>query len=421
MKEGFVAEILRAAGTLRSGDPAGATGIIRAALAAGGLPMPTNPATAGTSGSSQPSREGTSGGSADRQASADQAHAQRHVLSGAAAEQPSAARGHRPRTSLREAVRILSEARKTALPGGNPAARGKPVPIPVPNGAEFRDLRYSCAAGARRYRLYVPASAAEGLQGLVVMLHGCTQSPEDFAAGTGMNGIAEANRLLVVYPAQTNRDNLMACWNWFRPGDQMREAGEPAIIAGLTESIRAEFGVPRGRVFVAGLSAGGAMAAIMGETYPDLVAAIGVHSGLAFGSANDVRSAFSAMQGQEVEAGLRGMHADPNRATPRLIVFHGSADSTVHPANAGRIVARHAGDPSRIVRSDHAAADGTRGYTRLVLPREAGVPALECWMIEGAEHAWSGGHPSGSYTDPRGPNASAEMVRFFLAGRGGEA
>jgi poly(hydroxyalkanoate) depolymerase family esterase len=292
----------------------------------------------------------------------------------------------------------------------------------VPDGAAFRELHYSCSAGARRYRLYVPASAGDGLQGMIVMLHGCTQGPEDFAAGTGMNPLAEENRLLLVYPGQTSRDNQMACWNWFRPEDQSRGIGEPAIIAGLTESIRSEFGIARGRVFVAGLSAGGAMAAIMGETYPDLYAAIGVHSGLAFGSANDVRSAFSAMRGQGMTPEKHvSSRANGNGPAPRVIVFHGSADSTVHPANARAIIARQADDPLRLLRTDYAPAGGVRGYTRLVLPGDDGTPVLECWMIDGAEHAWSGGHPSGSYVDPRGPDASAEMVRFFLAGRGGKA
>ncbi len=164
------------------------------------------------------------------------------------------------------------------------------------------------------------------------------------------------------------------------------------------------------------------MAAILGETYPDLYAAIGVHSGLAFGAAKDVQSAFSAMQGQGVAAeGQVGTRRNGDGPAPRVIVFHGSADSTVHPANARAIVARQAGDPSRLRRSDQSPASGARGYTRLVLPGEDGAPALECWMIDGAPHAWSGGHPSGSYTDPRGPSASAEMVRFFLAGQGEKA
>lgn len=396
MKEGFVAEILRAAGTLRSGDPAGATDIIRASLAAGGLANVGNAdAGAASEGGRTTPPDGPQVG---RKRSA-------------AAEQPATPPRRGLRKSLGDTIRHLKGS-QALRSGVTPGARG--TPVPTPEGAAFRDLSYSCAAGARRYRLYVPASAERGLQGMVVMLHGCTQSPEDFAAGTGMNAVAEENRLLVVYPAQTNRENAMSCWNWFRPGDQMRDAGEPAIIAGLTESIRAEFAIPGDRVFVAGLSAGGAMAAILGETYPDRYAAIGVHSGLAYGSANDVRSAFSAMQGQDVLAGMSA--GKPNGAARRMIVFHGSADATVHPANARRIVARQAGDPSRLVRSDHPSEAGLRSYTRLVLPGEDGAPALECWMIDGAEHAWSGGHPSGTYTDPRGPNASAEMVRFFLAG-----
>ena len=154
---------------------------------------------------------------------------------------------------------------------------GQSVPIPelpIPDGAMFLDLRYSCAAGARRYRLYVPSPAGEGLQGLIVMLHGCTQNPVDFAVGTRMNALAEEHRLLIVYPAQTRGDNPMSCWNWFRPGDQMRDTGEPAIIAGLTESVRVQYAIPTGRAFVAGLSAGGAMAAIMGETYSELYGAV---------------------------------------------------------------------------------------------------------------------------------------------------
>jgi len=394
MKEGFVAEILRAAGTLRSGDPAGVTDIIRASLAAGGL-----------------ARQGAAAAAVGPQATAERTSGPK---AGEDQPPPQRKRSARPRKSLGETVRILSNGRPALRHGRKLGAR-TPAAIPVPEGAAFRDLHYSCAAGARRYRLYVPASGADGLQGLVVMLHGCTQSPEDFAAGTGMNALAEENRLLVIYPAQTSQDNAMACWNWFRPGDQMRDAGEPAIIAGLTESVRAEFEIPGDRIFVAGLSAGGAMAAIMGETYPKLYAAIGVHSGLAYGSAHDVVSAFGAMKG-EGHVGdqiTRCGTADEN--APRVIVFHGSADRTVHPENARRIIARQGADPSRIRRTDHAPADGRHRYSRLVLPGADGTPLLECWMIEGADHAWSGGHPNGSYTDPRGPSASAEMVRFFLA------
>ena len=324
------------------------------------------------------------------------------------------------RKPLSEVVRTLRTGGKGLGLEGMMPGLGQPAhtpELPLPDGAKFLDLRYSCAAGARRYRLYVPSTAGEGLQGLIVMLHGCTQNPEDFAAGTGMNALAEEHRLLVVYPAQTGGDNSMSCWNWFRPGDQMRDTGEPAIIAGLTESLRDQYAVPKDRVFVAGLSAGGAMAAIMGETYPELYGAIGVHSGLAYGSANDVMSAFTAMRGQV------GIEQAPSRnggggpeAGPRMIVFHGSADTTVHPSNAGRIIASQGGSLEKASRTEHGPWGETRAYSRLVAERDDGTHGIECWMIEGAQHAWSGGHPSGSYTDPHGPNASKAMVRFFLNG-----
>ena len=386
MKEDHVAEILRATSALRSGDPAGVTAVIESALAAAGLTGKPNP------GIRLP------------------ATFQR------AAVPPRADRMRKP---LSEVVRTLraggSGLRLEGLPGlGRPPRRPD---LPLPDGARFLDLRYSCAAGARRYRLYVPASAGEGLRGLIVMLHGCTQTPEDFAAGTGMNALAEEHRLLIVYPEQTAGDNSMSCWNWFRPGDQMRDAGEPAIIAGLTESLRDEYDIARDRVFVAGLSAGGAMAAIMAETYPELYRAVGVHSGLACGSANDVMSAFTAMRGQVGIERRPSRHGGARPETaPRVIVFHGKADTTVHPSNAERIIAGHGSSLGKTSQTEHGSAGETRGYSRRVSKRDDGTHGLECWIIDGAEHAWSGGHPSGSYTDPRGPDASAAMVRFFLDG-----
>jgi poly(hydroxyalkanoate) depolymerase family esterase len=413
MNNDFVAEILRATGSLRSGDPSAATDIIQAALAAGGLSAPAafpgsrNPGAATwrrVAGSDAPYIEGTLVEERRDEATSSPPRPQRRHSE----------RLHKP---LAEVLRTLTEGRKGlglegSLPGLRLPARGPELPLP--EGAEFRDLTHACAAGARRYRLYVPASASNGLQGLVVMLHGCTQNPEDFAVGTGMNTLAEEHRLLVAYPAQTNGDNSMACWNWFRPGDQVRGAGEPAIIAGLTESLRDEFGVPRDRVFVAGLSAGGAMAAIMAETYPDLYAAAGIHSGLAYGSANDVMSAFSAMQGQAAVQRRPGRAADTGEGAPRVIVFHGSGDATVHPSNVDRIIAGLRDAAVRVERSQHPAVGAGRAHTRTVARRIDGAAAYETWMVDGAPHAWFGGDPSGSYTDPKGPDASAEMVRFFL-------
>jgi poly(hydroxyalkanoate) depolymerase family esterase len=411
MTDDFVAEILRATDTLRSGDPSGATAIIQAALAAGGLaPSPSDPKTSEAAPRISPRADiqtiehtATPGGP-------DRA---RERLSPRGC-------GHatRPRRPLGEVLRTLAKGRKAiGREGTPPGSRPRPFTkdLPLPDGAEFHQRHFSCAAGARRYRLYVPASAEQGLEGLIVMLHGCTQSPEDFAAGTGMNALAEKHRLLVVYPAQTNANNSMSCWNWFRPGDQMRDAGEPAIIAGLTKCVRDEFVVRHDRVFVAGLSAGGAMAAIMRETYPDLYAGIGIHSGLAYGSASDVVSAFGAMRGQSSIETVRRTSKGPR---PRMVVFHGSADTTVHPANADRIVAREDGSVERTFRSEQHSMGGKRGYSKVSVKEADGTHALECWVIYGAQHAWSGGSPAGTYTDPLGPDASAAMVSFFLTGRG---
>ena len=395
MNDKFLAEIMRATGDMRSGDPAGATAIIQAALAAGGL-------TGGLPGA-------TGAGFT----------APRTPLDAFDITSPDAFGGlarTRTRKPFGEVIRTLSEGRRErglggSLPGfGMPAARG-PEPA-LPEGAEFRDLSFTCASGTRRYRLYIPASGAADLKGLVVMLHGCTQTAEDFAAGTRMNEVAEKHGLLVAYPAQTGGDNSMSCWNWFRPGDQTRDAGEPAILAGLTESLREEFGIPRDRIFAAGLSAGGAMAAILGETYPELYAAIGVHSGLAHGAATDVVSAFGAMQGQGGAA--RRAPRGVAEQGPRVIVFHGTADTTVHPANGDQVIASHGGDLATMERVDAAGADDRRGATRRIAKRADGTIGLEHWLVEGAQHAWAGGDARGSSTDPRGPDASAEMARFFL-------
>lgn len=301
--------------------------------------------------------------------------------------------GARLRRPLREVVRLLKDGRLGAWNGAPaPAAPA----APVPEGARFEARHFACAAGGRDYKLYVPASRGTP-RGLVVMLHGCKQDPDDFAAGTGMNAVAEAEGMLVAYPRQGASDNLGSCWNWFRPGDQRRDAGEPAILAGLTGALVAEFGIDPERVFVAGLSAGGAMAAVLAETYPDLFAAAGIHSGLPTGAANDVVSAFSVMRG---EPGLGG----GGSTARRLIVFHGDADQTVHPANARRIVAGR-GNPAQVT---EGRKPGGRAY------RRSADGDTEVWIVEGAGHAWAGGRPDGSYSDPAGPDASAEMLRFFL-------
>lgn len=277
----------------------------------------------------------------------------------------------------------------------------------------FSQHTFANQAGQRSYKVYAPAGEARAEpMPLVVMLHGCTQDANDFAAGTRMNTLADDLGFVVVYPIQSPAANTSKCWNWFRPGDQRADQGEPSIIAGITREVMAAHRIDRSRVYVAGLSAGGAMAAVMVHTYPDLFAAGGVHSGLPAGSAHDLPSALAAMNGGKgVGPSKRGV-AQPVKAVRPLIVFHGDADHTVHPSNGARLMEPYQqGQPKDTERN--RATTGRR-YTREKISSAGGVDA-EYWLIHGAGHAWSGGGTDGSYTDPKGPDASAEMLRFFLA------
>jgi poly(hydroxyalkanoate) depolymerase family esterase len=284
------------------------------------------------------------------------------------------------------------------------------APLPLPDGARFEERSYANAAGRRTYKLYVPSGFKGQALPLVVMLHGCTQSPDDFAAGTRMNELAEEQTFLVAYPAQPVSANASKCWNWFNASEQQRDRGEPSLIAGITREIMRDVPVAQGRVYIAGLSAGGAAAAIMGSTYPDLYAAVGVHSGLACGAASDLPSAFTAMRGGSADRG-RSRRSRP--AVP-TIVFHGDRDTTVNPVNGDHIIAQSkAAANLRMTVTRGEASDGIR-YTRTVHTDDSGRAILEQWVLHGGGHAWSGGSTSGSYTEPRGPDASREMLRFFL-------
>lgn len=310
------------------------------------------------------------------------------------------------------------------LPGGQ---GGDPKPL---SGAGFGDLMgmagttsgqaigleqthdtYACDAGSRSYHLYIPPIVTSSATSVVMMLHGCTQTGQDFAMGTGMNTLADEHGFVVVYPQQSRGDNAQSCWNWFSPGDQRRDRGEPAILAGLMRSVMADFEVPSNRGFVAGLSAGAAMAAILGEVYPDVFSAVGVHSGLPVGAATNVASAFGAMAGSSSE------RASQDRAPSdvRSIIFHGTADSTVHPSNAERIAMRaKVGATADGIETISIEQIGGRSVERAVTTMPCGSARVEVWSVDGLGHAWSGGQPGGSYTDVQGPDASAEMVRFFF-------
>lgn len=282
------------------------------------------------------------------------------------------------------------------------------TPDIVPEGTRFIESTYSNAAGSRTYRLFIPSRYREQPLPLVVMLHGCTQSPDDFAAGTRMNVLAEEQNCLVAYPAQPSQANQAKCWNWFRKGDQQRGRGEPSLIAGITRQIMDEYVVDRKRVYVGGLSAGAAAAAIMGATYDDVYAAIGIHSGLACGVATDLPSALVAM---------RQGGSDPkvvSRPAVPTIVFHGDRDTTVHPNNGGQILEQSLRTMATQETVHRGQVPGGHAYTRTVMSDASGRGMLEHWNIHGAGHAWSGGSPAGSYTDPRGPDATREMLRFFL-------
>jgi poly(hydroxyalkanoate) depolymerase family esterase len=247
------------------------------------------------------------------------------------------------------------------------------------------------------------------------MLHGGTQDADDFAAGTRMNALAEEHGFLVAYPSQCKSANPSLCWNWFKPEHQMRGAGEPSIIAGITSEIVSEHDIDPQRVFVAGLSAGGAMAAVMGATYPEIYAAVGVHSGLPYRSAIDITSAFAAMGGN---AGLQQRQRKPHPNSDhaprvRTIVFHGDADHIVHPSNAAKIIEAQAKTDDS-VQCAKARSSASRTHTRTVTRDKTGTVVVEQWLIHGSGHAWSGGSTDGTYTDPHGPDASREMLRFFL-------
>src|SRR3984893_5772215 len=306
-------------------------------------------------------------------------------------------------------------ARSDATPRGGFLDRlrklDKSATVVLPAGAKFETHDFANEAGSRSYKLYVPSRNKGEALPLVVMLHGCTQSPDDFAAGTRMNECAEEQRLLVAYPAQPSSANPSKCWNWFEGSEQRRGHGEPPLIAGITRQILRALPGERGRVYVAGLSAGGAAAAIMGATYPDLYAAIGVHSGLACGAASDLPSAFAAMRQGPVSFG--GGPDEPRRAVP-TIVFHGDCDTIVNPLNGKHVIAQSKAAMDFQTTVSRGEAPGGIGYTRTVHTDEGGRSILEQWVIHGLGHAWFGGSPAGSHTDPRGPDASGEIVRFFL-------
>ena len=363
MRPEFTDAMRRATELVRAGNPAAATDLIQSSL-----------------------------GNSGRTTTASNSNSPFLKLSGTTAK-----RGRTTR-SLRDTLNDLASNRPMA--GNIGSAVSEPV---IPSGASFDHGTFTCASGSREYRVYVPNLDQAHPAGMVMMLHGCTQSPVDFANGTGMNALAEQHNLIVVYPAQSRGANMQSCWNWFGPSDQERGGGEPAILVGLAMKLQREHDVPAGKVFVAGLSAGAAMAVILGRTYPEVFAGVGAHSGLPYKSAHDMQSAFAAMGGGLTNTSARASHTVPT------IVFHGTADKTVSPQNGQRIADEAAAKGAQVL--DDGTIKGRRFTRTTVLEGDA---RMEHWRVDGLGHAWSGGNPAGSYTDKNGPDASAEMVRFFL-------
>lgn len=317
-------------------------------------------------------------------------------------------------------ARLATQGMTALVPSPKPPRAAKPAKKPktpakalVPTAparpkSSFSTGTHHCPQGSLRYRLFKPGAAAGSKpMPLLVMLHGCAQTPEDFATGTGMNALAKDRGVIVLYPGQSSRAHPNRCWNWFDPSQTRRGLGEVAMIASLTRRILDTQNADPARVYVAGLSAGASMALVLAHAYPDLYAAAGVHSGLPVGAARDQATALLSMQ--RGNPGVRLTRAVPT------IVFHGSHDRVVHPRN-GRLVAIRAREPHAALR--HAQSAGQHpnghGYAKSVDRINAGRPLVEHWTIQGAGHAWSGGSPRGRFTDPKGPEASREMLRFFL-------
>lgn len=309
------------------------------------------------------------------------------------------------------APRTKKSAPKRAKPPGHGKAcvrAARPLP------GTFVDGCHAGAQGRLSYKLYTPAGSNRRRMPLVVMLHGCTQTAAGFARSTRMNELADELGFIVLYPEQAASANFARCWNWHSPANQLRGAGEPAAIAELTRHALAATRANPARVYIAGISAGGAAAAIIGSAYPDLYAAVGVHSGLSRGAITSMSGAMLAMR-DGIDPGASGGKASKPLPT---IVFHGDQDSVVHPSNAKGFHSqlRRSGRTALVEKLDAGRSAGGRNYTRARYFR-GGTMLLEEWTVHGSGHAWSGGSAAGSFTDPAGPDASREMMRFFLAHR----
>ena len=284
-------------------------------------------------------------------------------------------------------------------------------------------------AGRRPYLLYQPKNYAAGkIWPLVVMLHGCRQDADEFAHLTRMNGIADRDNFLVLYPEQRRLANSMRCWNWYSRSAQTG-AGEAAILADMIRALVDEYQVDSKRIYIAGLSAGAAMAANLAICHADLFAACALHSGLAFGAATSSHSAVQAMQeGARIDAHDTGKRAyiQARGKTDMMpaMVIQGDEDEVVKPVNAMQIVDQFAvmnellagdgqaqvGELQQKSRTDRFNSGHRYEVTDI---RRGGHTMIRKVMVSGLGHAWSGGPDSYPFSDARGPNASELICDFF--------
>lgn len=278
------------------------------------------------------------------------------------------------------------------------------------------------ADGPRRFMLYVP-SGHDGKKRapLLVVLHGCTQDPENIARGTRFNQLAEERKMLVAYPEQPQKSNSLKCWNWFDQSHQLRDKGEPALIANITRKVMADYKIDTKRVFIAGVSAGGAMALITSYSYPEIFAAAGIHSGIAYGAATTIADALRAMIAGAQDSSTLGALVTKAIASPKsfpAIVFQGEVDKSVKALNSHQIVSQlgalSAGGLKQLADTAAVTPQGYHYTRRIYGAGKKGKPVVEEWTVAELGHAWSGGSTEGTYTDPKGPDAGREMIRFFM-------
>ncbi len=317
------------------------------------------------------------------------------------------------------------------LGGGGTGLQGSDE---VEKGLVIQDV-YESEHGVRPYRLYLPPAVlgeedleakGEGAAAppLLVVLHGCTQDAEDVARGTRMDDHGRRRGMAVLYPEQPPEAHATRCWNWYEPDHQSAGGGEPAILAGMIREMTETWGLDSERVYVAGISAGGAMAVTLAATHPGLVSGVASHSGVAYRAAVGLEEATRVLSPAEAEPSrdlveaVSGAMGERGRRIP-LLVIHGDDDAVVAPRNARWLADQWAGlaeefaegvvewdmDPSR-PQADQAS--------RIEVVRDDGGVWMEMWRIRDLGHAWSGGSDEGTFTQPGGLDASALIVDFML-------